>query len=327
MPAEAKPEPRDGPNDALPPSRLDLWSISKLEALLGISREVMRELASTSGSLYRPFEKRATPKPFQKKPRLQKVRYIDNPLVRLKKVQGRIYRRLLRPIVLPNYLCGGVGGKTVLDAVLLHQGSKVLVRVDIKSFFPSVSNIQVYNVWSRLLNCSPQISSLLTKMTTFERHLPQGAPTSTLLANLVLYNIDAPIRRVCIASGIRYSSWVDDLAFSGDGARQVVETAVSALQEGGFSVAHKKLKIMGPGGRKVLCGVLMGRFPNVVRDRISSLRSGIHKLRTGEVQAQLRDKYITSLEGSIRQMSTINRRKGMELAKQLKKAIEADPFS
>jgi hypothetical protein len=113
------------------------------------------------------------------------------------------------------------------------------------------------------------------------------------------------------------SSWVDDLAFSGDHARKVVNTAVDALRAGGFSVSHKKLKIMGPGDRRVLCGVLMGKFPNVLRERVSNLRSGIHKLRTGRVAQADREGYVRALEGGIRQVAMINPHRGKALAEQL----------
>ena len=293
--------------------------------LVGYTCQEIKSLARVAGGHYSPFDKRARPRPFQRKPLSRKVRRIDNPLEDLKKIQRRIQRRLLRPLVLPQYLCGGVRGKTVLDAVMLHIGSAVLVKLDIRNFFPRITNLQVYDVWSKLLNCSPEISSLLTKLTTYERHVPQGAPTSSLLANLVLYIVDAPIRNTCKEKGVRYSSWVDDLAFSGDDAREVVNTAVEALRAGGFSVSHKKLRIMGPGDRKVLCGVLMGKFPNVVRERISNLRSGIHKLRAGRVPWATREEYLRALDGGIQQVATINARRGRALAEQLKAVIELNP--
>jgi len=297
----------------VPLQELNLFSIAKLESILGLKRDELESLASLAGSFYDPFVKTDRKRPFQKKFKPPKERKIDNPLDRLKDVQRRIGRSLLKPLDLPFYLCGGVKGRSVLDCVALHLGAKVIVTLDIRSFFPSVSNLQVYQVWSKLLNCSPRIAALLTTLTTFERHLPQGAPTSTFLANLVLYSVDAPIRRECELKRVVYTSWVDDLAFSGDCARDIINTAVSALNCASFAVAHKKLKIMGPGDRKVLCGVLAGRFPSVLPERIARLRSGIHKLRTNQVPEHELPKYLRSLEGSIKQLSIINPKKGKRL--------------
>jgi RNA-directed DNA polymerase len=306
--------------------KLHLYSMGKCEALLGIDRGRLRFLAQHAGSYYRPFPKRDRPRPFQKKPKppRKRPRIIDNPTGELKALQTRINRSLLKPVVFPAYLCGGVPGKTVLDNVLLHFGAPVVVRVDIKSFFRRITNLQVYRVWRETLDCSPKVAALLTKLTTFERHLPQGAPTSTLLANLVLFSIDRPIRDACQRHGVIYSTWVDDLAFSGAEARAVIGTAVTALRDAGFSVSHSKLVTMGPGSRQVLNGVLMGRFPSVLRERLSRLRSGVHKLSVGEVPAADVQVYIRRLRGGIAHVASIAPLKAKRLSRDLERA--AEPF-
>jgi len=136
-----------------------------------------------------------------------------------------------------------------MDNVTIHLGASVLVTVDIKNFFPSIHNRMVYRVWSELLGCSPEISSLLTRLTTREHHLPQGSSTSTTLANLALFMIDGPIRAACDARSVHYSTWVDDLAFSGANARDVLPTVIQTLKDSGLAVARSKLRIMGPGTR------------------------------------------------------------------------------
>ena len=177
-------------------------------------------------------------------------------------------------------------------------------------------------VWRDLLGCSPEISSLLTKLTTFERHLPQGAPSSTMLANLVLYSCDGPIRAECERLGIRYSSWVDDLAFSSDDPRPVVNLVIATLQKKGFRISRKKLEIIGPGERKILNGVLIGRRLSVSPERLSRIRSGIHKLRQGCVPGAKVARYVQSLQGSIAQIAPINAMKAEMLREDLKAACE-----
>ena len=297
--------------------RLDLCSINKLEALLGFPRDQIRYIATHAGAYYKPFPKKDRTRPFQKKFKPPKKRIIDNPTGVLKVLQKRVQRNLLRPILLPEYFCGGVKGRTLLDNVMMHLGTRVLVTMDIRSFFPSITNMHVYFVWRQLLNCSLRIAEILTKLTTFERHLPQGAPTSTTLANLVLYSLDAPIRSACNQRNVRYSTWVDDLAFSGDSAPEIIDVAVGALSSSGFAAPHKKQRIMGPGSRKVLNKVLMGRFPTVLPERMSQLRSGIHKLRTRRVSKHELKAYLRSLEGSMSQVASIDPRKGKKLRDQL----------
>src|SRR5260370_4064082 len=294
----------------------------RLERLLGLSRNYIRSAAASAGGNYAPFEKLSKQKPFPRKPVPLQRRRIDNPSTELKKVQSLIARRILQPLCLPSYICGGIKGKKVLDNAEFHRNSRVLLKLDIKRFFPSITNKHVYAVWNDLLNCSPEISGLLTKLTTFERHLPQGAPSSTMLANLVLYSCDGAIREECERRKIQYSSWIDDLAFSSEDPRPVIDVVIGVLREGGLRISRKKLEIAGPASRKILNGVVLGRRLGIPPDRLSGIRSGIHKLRQGYVQSAQIEGYVRSLRGSIAQIKPINAKKAEFLGKDLEAAYK-----
>jgi RNA-directed DNA polymerase len=315
------------PNAAQLETQLNLVSLAKLEILLGTSRIRLLRIAARAGSYYRPFPKKEKTRPFQKKFSVTKKspRVIDNPEGELKILQKKIYKVFLRPLVFPHYLCGGVPGKTVLDNVFMHLNAPCLVTLDIKRFFRRITTFQVFKVWHEVLNCSPRISKLLTQLTTFQRHLPQGAPTSTLLANLVLFSVDRKIRDECAAQGVAYSTWVDDLAFSGANPRTIINVAIECLHVGGFSVSHKKLKLKGPGTRRLLNGVLLNKFSGVLPDRLNQLRSGIHKLTTGEISERQLEKYNRQLQGSIAHVASIDPRKGAKLKGEFLKTIAEKP--
>jgi RNA-directed DNA polymerase len=303
--------------------KLRLYSMLELERLLGAPRSEIFEVASLAGQYYRPFEQRKKPKPFQKVPISSKLRPIDNPIGKLKVLQRRINRRVLRRVVFPAYICAGVNGRNLLDNARIHLNSPVLATLDIRSFFPSVSNIQVNMVWREILDCGLKIASVLTKLTTFERHLPQGAPTSTLLANLVLFSVDGIIREECSRRGVRYSTWVDDLAFSGESAREIIGVAVKALSDAGFTVSHKKMRVMGASERQILTGIVLGKHPAVTPQRLSNLRSGIHKLRTGQVPLGLQERYVRSLRGSINFVGLVSQDKARRLFDELDNCLIA----
>jgi len=288
---------------------------------LGVSREELFSVADTAGAKYKTFPAPEKIRPFQKKFKPPKKRPISNPHIDLKRIQKLIHKRLLKTLNLPYYLCGGVKGRTILDNVLCHLGALMLVTVDIKNFFPSISNLQVYQVWNKILDCSPQISGLLTRLTTFERRLPQGAPTSTLLANLVLHSVDAPIRSECQRSSVTYTSWVDDLAFSGPNSTGILEVVIPTLHKSGFRISRKKIKIMGAGDRKTLTGILLGRFPNVVRERLSQIRSGIHKIGVNQVQPEEMNSYVGALRSRIAQVATIYPRRADKLRLELEELV------
>jgi RNA-directed DNA polymerase len=302
-----------GPRVEVGKTRLSITSVRHLEFILGISRTTLESVASRADTYYDPFPKSPKTRPFQKIFKPTKERLIDNPVDPLRTIQKRIQRRLLASLDLPFYLCGGVKDRSLMDNVTIHLGASVLVAVDIKNFFPSIHNRIVYRVWSELLGCSPEISSLLTRLTTREHHLPQGSSTSTTLANLALFMIDGPIRAACDARSVHYSTWVDDLAFSGANARDVLPTVIQTLKDSGLAVSPSKLRIMGPGTRKVLNGVLLGHFPSVLPERVSQLNAGIHNLKIGLVPEQARRNYIQRLGSSIAQVASISPRRAAPL--------------
>jgi RNA-directed DNA polymerase len=307
-----------------PAAQLNLCSWRELEFLLGFSRSRIRSIASRAGSYYAPFVKTENHRPFQKKFRLNpKRRIIDNPLDPLKEIQKRINKRLLDVAELPAFFYGGVSGKNLNDNLRCHLASKALVTLDIANFFPSVKPPMVYAVWRNVLGCSPEIAGILTKLTTFQRKLPQGASTSTTLANLVLARLYPQIQVRCEELNIRCSTWVDDLAFSGEYPQQMISLVVDLLKRAGFDVSRKKLKVMRAGERKVLNNIILGQFPSVDKTRISQARAGIHKLNLNLIEEKSIQQYLRELKGRIRFIRTINNRQGDKLMAELREAIVA----
>ena len=204
--------------------KLNVQSVNHLGNLLRIPPEKLLSLSASPNAGYRPFDHVRAKRPFQRRPPAQ-PRHIDNPLEDLSWAQKQVNRRLLAPTCFPQHVFGGIRSRSVLDNAEYHHGAALLVTIDIKQCFPSITNKHVYAVWSELLGCAPHVAGLLTRLTTFDRHLPQGAATSPMLANLFIWMIDAPIRTACEELGVVYSTWIDDLAFSGERARELIQMA------------------------------------------------------------------------------------------------------
>jgi RNA-directed DNA polymerase len=195
----------------------------------------------------------------------------------------------------------------VLSESYIHSG--LLVTLDIQQCFPSITNVQVYNVWRHLLACSTPVSRLLTRLTTFNRRLPQGAATSPFLANLFIWMIDEPIRATCAQLDVAYSTWIDDLAFSGSHARDLIQVAVSTLGYHGIRLSRKKIRIMGPTAVKLLTGTRLGSSQiRAPKEKLSRIRSGTHKLLVGSVEQRQEDKFINGLVGQLRFIRQISPR-------------------
>jgi RNA-directed DNA polymerase len=161
-------------------------------------------------------------------------RPIDNPDDALKRVQTRIKDRLLDPVALPAFICGGVPGRSTKTNARRHCRQPVVVALDIKNFFGSVTNRQIAAVWRRDFGASSEVAWLLTRLTTYSGHLPQGAPTSTALANLVITPIAAEIHNKCRSRGLPFSIDVDDITISGKGAGQMISDVARMIAVGGF---------------------------------------------------------------------------------------------
>lgn len=314
-------KPAESNVDLTAAPNLDLVSLRELEYKLGLERGYLRALAESAGGHYNPFVKRDKVLPFQRQFKKKKKRIIDNPDEQLRDVQKRIYRRLLRPESLPDYIYGGVTNKCIQDNVNRHFGARMLVTVDIANFFPSVTNEYIYWLWNRVLGCSSEISILLTRLTSFERHLPQGAATSTPLANILICTIDKQIRSECERMGITYSTWVDDLAFSGDHPQLIIPVVIRALGKAGLRLSRKKITIMGPATRKVLNGIVLGKKLGVTREVRARIRAGIHRLATGAVPLPDQPKYLRSLIARLRQAETINPSQLQKLRARLKAVL------
>jgi RNA-directed DNA polymerase len=281
-------------------AKLQILSPNRLADILQIPKGKLVSLSAAPELKYDPFDSIREPRPFQRLPP-SKPRPIDNPLRELRFVQKRIYRRLLRPICFPEHILGAVPTRSVRHNAERHLKSGLLVTLDIRQCFPSITNLQVYGVWSKLLGCSPPVAKVLTELTTFRRHLPQGAATSAFLANLFIWMIDEPIRTKCSQLSVTYSTWIDDLAFSGESARDLIQPAVAALAAHGLRVKREKIKIMGPRAIKLLTGTRLGsqriRAP---KEKLSRIRSGIHKLRSGLVDDRDEERFILGLVGQLR---------------------------
>ena len=265
-------------------SDLHLVSMRKLERLLGRSREDIRRIAGCAGRLYDPF--------YIAKADGRKRR-IDNPSPELKQYQSRIQTMLSRRIRLPENVLGGVVGKSIRDNAIRHVGKVLVVTLDLKNCFGSIGHRAVFEVYRRH-GCSDEIAGILTQLTTLQDRLPQGAPTSGTLANLVLLPLHLKVTRLAKGLGVGVSFWVDDIAFSGDRALELIEPTILAARELGLSIGCRKKKIMPRCSQQWVTGVTVNRKISQGRRVIDDIRKEIIGVRS-----RLKEAKISSMRGRI----------------------------
>ncbi len=168
-----------------------------------------------------------------------KKRIINPSLNRLKVIQKRIQKNILLSIELPNYAFGAVKGKDNVDNAKQHQGKKYKFTTDLKDFFPSITNKAVYEMF--INQCfSHQVASLLTKLTTYKGKIPQGAPTSSTLANLVFMKTGDVLYEYAKENKLTFTSFVDDMTFSSStDFKSKVPTILEIITKD-YKISHKK---------------------------------------------------------------------------------------
>ncbi|MBX3083492.1 MAG: RNA-directed DNA polymerase [Anaerolineae bacterium] len=184
------------------------WSMVTLCYRLGLkvedAHQIMDSAAFPSGFRYREF---TIPK------RDGSPRQLLEPGPKLKQVQRRILTMLLRKAQPHHAAYGFRRKKSIADHAWAHANSRIIITADIQDFFPNTTRQHVKQWWHEQGFSTPEVR-LLTALTTLHGSLPQGAPTSPPLSNLVNAQMDTALERHIQASGGIYTRYADDLCFS-----------------------------------------------------------------------------------------------------------------
>lgn len=206
-------------------------------------------------------------------------RSIAQPLPNLKLVQNWILNNILNQgstLLVHDAATAFMTGKSLYDNVRLHQGKNKIVALDIEDFFGNVKFVQVYGVFRRL-GYKRDVSVLLGKLCTLRNALPQGAPTSPMLSNMVLYRIDGQLSGYCMRRGITYTRYADDLTFSGDDFDTgLLIRHVRYLINRQFSLNEDKTKIMGRANAQYVTGVVVNKKAQVPRKYRERIRQEVY---------------------------------------------------
>ena len=248
-----------------------LVSLRRLEHLLARDRRRIIEIAGSAGRYYRPFDRR-------RERGKGKWRHIDNPVGPLKAIQKEIQRKILRPLELPETMLGGVAGRSIRDYAAHHVQQPVLVTLDLQDCFPRIGDLKVYKVFREVLGCSTEIAGLLTKLTTFQHRLPQGAPTSPTLANLTLLRMHREIVELADGLGLICAFYLDDIALSGHRAGDAVNSVIKIIQKHGHSARRRKIRRMRSGEAQKVTSVVVNRKISAGRERRQMIRERIFEL-------------------------------------------------
>lgn len=169
-------------------------------------------------------------------------RKILAPSGRLKKLQRALLDNVLGQLPTHWAAMAFRKGMSVVDHAQMHAHQQVIVTVDLRDFFGCTTSKRVASFFADQ-GYSGQTLKILTRLTTFEGSLPQGAPTSPALSNVVNYQLDARLHELAILGGGIYSRYCDDLAFSWSDEHIPVSFSASVmgiLDSFGYQVQEEK---------------------------------------------------------------------------------------
>ncbi|MDE6383496.1 MAG: reverse transcriptase family protein [Paramuribaculum sp.] len=217
------------------------------------------------------------------------VRKISAPVKPLKGIQSAI-NILLQSIFEPSpNATGFVIGKSVKDNAIMHVGQTCIYNIDLQNFFPCITKTMVRRALIRELGDkiqSREAINIICRLCTVPdaagiEVLPQGAPTSPVLSNIVLKVLDEEMARLAERMGARYSRYADDMTFSHHKPiRRITpywQTKIEkVVSDHGLRINDKKTKTYVPGVRREVTGIVISDKVNVSRTYVKQLRVLLH---------------------------------------------------
>ncbi len=280
------------------PPKIDLPQLKTkkdVAGLLGIKIGQLKAFArpgTGKGSGYVEFE---IPK------RTGGARRISAPRAPLKKAQRTILDQILAKMPTHPSAHGFIEDRSTVSNASPHIGAAVVIRIDIENFFPTVHYRRVFGFF--LGHYGEEVASVLTQLTTHRPKLddgtvvwpgalPQGAPTSPAIANLVCRRLDSRLTALAKKMSGNYTRYADDLTFSFRNPPEKLGRFLwwvnAILQQEGFTENIKKRRIMRKGNRMAVTGLVVNEKVGIPRDERRTFKAILANCKKHGVESQAR---------------------------------------
>ncbi len=275
------------------------------------------------------------------------LRQISAPMPRLKRAQEWILRNILEHVELHVAAHGFRRGRSIVSNARPHVGADVVINIDLEDFFPTVTYRRIKGAFRSLgygeavatvlaLVCSePKVAEVQLDGRTYfvhrgERFLPQGAPTSPAITNIICRGLDARLVRTAAKLGFRYTRYADDITFSGSGsASENVGIALRriryAVRDEGFQINPRKTRILRRGRRQEVTGLVVNRNVHVPRCQLRRFRATLFQIeRDGPAGKRWgnSDDVIAAIEGYANFVAMVDPKRGEKFQGQVRRIID-----
>ena len=253
--------------------------LSSLEQDLGISAKTLYAVSNNLGKHYR---KVSLPK------KSGGFRNLSVPDEVLKSIQKRIVDLLLIHMLVSRYAKAYRFGSSTLRNAKHQVVKRVVLKLDILHFFDSIRYSTVKdNVFPEEIYAEP-LRILLTMLCYHKDALPQGAPSSPAITNIILYEFDEQVGQWCQDRGIAYTRYCDDMTFSGDfDPAEVIRFVRLELKKMGFLLNEQKTRIQRPGQQQTVTGIVVNEKLSIPADYRRKLWQELYYCRKFGIQEHL----------------------------------------
>jgi len=232
-------------------------------------------------------------------------RQITTPTSDLKYLQKELLWNILNHINVHFTATGFRKGQSIYTNAQRHLGAICIVNLDLKDFFPSVTTEMIVERISKYIN-SPHA---FTELVTFNGCLPQGAPTSPCISNIMCIDMDKKLYNLAKNNKAKYSRYADDMTFSSkknNHLDKIIPKAHSIIKQADFTLNYKKINVMRKGCRQVVTGLVVNDKVNVPRKKLRNFRAELHQKKLNG--ASIND--VHRMKGYTAFVSSVNPEKG-----------------
>jgi RNA-directed DNA polymerase len=245
-------------------------TVKSLHQYLKVNQSTLENILCAPERYYRPFSKEIK----------GKLRRLCPPIMPLRKIQKVLLRGLYEQVRWLGCLHGGIPGKSIITNAEQHVGRYLVAAYDISDFFPSTTRNMVRDCFISM-NFEPSLSDVMSKLVTLNNSLPQGAPTSMAVANLVFRPSDLRLRKLCKRYGLNYTRYVDDIAISGmKDFRPLAQPIRGNIEMLGYKVNDKKTQWQFPHNRQVVTGLVVNKILSPTASFLAQTKELIWRCRT-----------------------------------------------
>ncbi|MHB1419863.1 MAG: reverse transcriptase domain-containing protein [Bacillota bacterium] len=184
---------------------------------------------------------------------------------------------------------GFTSGRSIATNAQVHEGHKHILNIDLEDFFPSINFGRVRGMFiAKPYKLPPGVATVLAQICCFENQLPQGAPTSPIVSNMICSKMDNELQSLARRKRCIYSRYADDISIStlnnefplastnGDNTLEISSELINLIEKNGFKINKEKSRLGNNSNRLEVTGLIVNNKVNVPRKYIRQIRAMLH---------------------------------------------------